>query len=87
MNKTRAITVRVDERLRSEVERCAREDGTSVSRIVETALRMFCKQRRLFRPTDRDVEKAIRAFKRVCGSVSHGSLSQNIDDELYGPMQ
>ena len=87
MNKTKTITVRIDERLRGEVKKCAREDGTSVSHIVETALRLFCKQRRLFQPSDQDVEEAIRAFERVCGSVSHGSLSQNIDDQLYGPMR
>lgn len=87
MNKTKAITVRVDENLRNEVEKCAEQDGTSVSAIVESALRQFCMRRREFKPTDRDVERAIRAFNRLRGAVSDGALSQNIDDQLYGPME
>ena len=55
------------------------------SDFAELALRLFGESRSEKR-REYDVEKAMAAFKRMSGSVSHGSLAQNIDEELYGPM-
>jgi len=84
MNKTKTLTMRIDQELRREIEFCAHEDEASVSAIAATALRLFCERRRRERRRQRDVKKALRAFKTICGAVSHGSLAQNIDERLYG---
>jgi hypothetical protein len=57
---------------------CERED--SLSPVALSALGMFRQRRRPFRPNERDVEKALAAFRRICGAVSDGRLSQDIDD-------
>lgn len=87
MAKDKTLTVRIDGKLRREIEQCAKEDNKSISEVAELALRLFCDRQALNRRRRRNLKKALRAFDRICGCVSHGSLAQNIDDELYGPMR
>jgi hypothetical protein len=87
MGKDSALTLRIDSALRREIEKCAREEKTSISEIAEQALRLFADRRALARRRRRNIKKALAALEEMSGSVSHGSLAQNIDEELYGPMR
>ena len=85
MAKDSTLTVRIEKKLRKEIEQCAEEDKKSISEVAELALRLFCDRQTLNRRRRRNVKKALAALERMAGCVSHGSLAQNIDDELYGP--
>lgn len=87
MSKESTLTVRVGRDLRSEIERCAKENEASISEVVEEALRGFCERRQRERLRRRNLPRALRALARISGCISHGRPSQDIDDELYGPMR
>lgn len=84
MGKSSVLTVRIDDSLRSELESYAKQEKTSISAISETALKRYCEEQRLAQVRRKNRKRALKAFDRYCGAVSHGSLAQNIDEELYG---
>ena len=87
MPKDKTLTVRIDGGLRREIEECAEEDSKSISEVAELALRLFCDRQERNRCRRGNVKTALAALDSMSGCVSHGSLAQNIDEELYGPMK
>lgn len=85
MGKEKVLTIRIDGSLRAQIDRCAKEDRLSASAVAKEAIRAYCERRNRQRLRNREVKKALAAFRRFRGAVSDESLSQNIDEQLYGP--
>jgi hypothetical protein len=62
-----------------------KSEDLRVSEVVQKSLRLF--ETNDCEGTPYDVERALAALDRMSGCISHGSLAQNMDDELYGPTE
>jgi len=77
------ITFRVSPDFKKQLQKAAREDKRSVSRLIKEQLEAYLQTRQERR---RDVSEAVKALKRLSGCVSFGGsvTSEEIDRVVYG---
>jgi hypothetical protein len=86
MGKTKTLAAQTAREAPGVSRNSAGADGLSADDIYGTVMALF-RQSRSRKRRPYNMRRAIAAFERMSGCVSHGSLAQNIDDELYGPMR
>jgi len=86
MNKTKTLAVQSAGKPHSAPRKSAGADKSRSDDIYETMMALF-RQSRSRNKRPYNMKRALAALERASGCVSHGSLAQNIDDELYGPMR
>jgi len=86
MGKTKTLAVPAARKPRSAARTHLETDESRPNDIYETMMALF-RQGRSRKRKPCDMKKALAALERLSGYISHGSLAQDIDEELYGPMR
>lgn len=87
MTTLKTLPARNGKKSRNGPSKPPEESDIPLSETAQAVLRLFNNKPAPDGRPRYNVKKALAALRRMSGCVSHGSLAQNIDDELYGPMR